>query len=92
VLEEALAQGLSRVVYTSTANCMGAHGAGHLADEQSEFNEWDIGDHYAVSKYLGEVEARKICARGLPLVIVIEIAQHDELGPDRNPPWHLRGP
>lgn len=70
VLEEALAQGLSRVVYTSTANCMGAHGAGNLANEQSEFNEWGIGDHYALSKYLGEVEARKIAARGLPLVIV----------------------
>lgn len=70
VLEEALAQGLAKVVYTSTANSMGAHGAGNLATEQSEFNEWETGDHYAISKYLGEVEARKIGGRGLPLVIV----------------------
>ncbi len=70
VLEEALAQGLEKAVYTSTANTMGAHGAGNLADEEAEFNQWKTGDHYAISKYLAEIEARKICDRGLPLVIV----------------------
>ncbi len=70
LLEEALAQGLEKVVYTSTANCMGAHGAGNYANEEAEFNEWETGDHYAISKYLAEIEAKKICDKGLPMVIV----------------------
>ncbi|MEW6554474.1 MAG: hopanoid-associated sugar epimerase [Actinomycetota bacterium] len=70
VLEEALARGLKKVVYTSTANTMGAHGAGNYANEGAEFNQWKTGDHYAISKYLAEIEARKICARGLPVVTV----------------------
>jgi len=70
VLEEALAQGLERVVYTSTSNSIGSHGAGNLVNEEAEFNLWKTGDHYAVSKYLAEIEAKKICERGLPMVIV----------------------
>jgi dihydroflavonol-4-reductase len=80
VLEAALAEGLEKVVYTSTANCFGAHGAGNLTDEAGAFNEQDIGDHYAVSKYLGEQEALKLVPRGLPLVIVnptLVIGPHD---------------
>lgn len=70
VLEEALAQGLQKVVYTSTSNTIGSHGAGNYVNEEAEFNGWESGDHYVISKYLAEVEARRICERGLPLVIV----------------------
>lgn len=70
VLEEALAQGLEKVVYTSTSNTIGSHGAGNYVNEEAEFNGWEAGDHYAISKYLAELEAKKICDRGLPLVIV----------------------
>ncbi len=70
ILEEALSQGLEKVVYTSTSNTIGSHGAGNYVNEEAEFNGWDAGDHYAISKYLAEVEAKKICQRGLPLVIV----------------------
>ncbi len=70
VLEEALALGLQKVVYTSTSNTIGSHGAGNYVDEEAEFNGWEAGDHYVISKYLAEVEAKKICERGLPLVIV----------------------
>ena len=70
VLEEALAQGLEKVVYTSTANTIGSHGAGNYVNEEAEFNQWKTGDHYAISKYLAEIEAKKICDKGLPLVIV----------------------
>lgn len=66
----ALKAGVEKVVYTSTNNTMGAHGAEKPADETAEFNHWDTGDHYSISKYLGEVEARKFADRGLPIVIV----------------------
>jgi len=70
ILEEALAQGLQKVVYTSTSNSIGSHGAGNFVNEDAEFNAWKTGDHYAISKYLAEIEAKKICDRGLPMVIV----------------------
>jgi dihydroflavonol-4-reductase len=70
ILEEALSQGLEKVVYTSTSNTIGSHGAGNYVNEEAEFNGWDAGDHYAISKYLAEGEAMKICEKGLPLVIV----------------------
>ena len=70
ILEEALAQGLEKVVYTSTSNSIGSHGAGNLVDEDAEFNLWESGDHYAISKYLAEIEAKRVCDKGLPLVMV----------------------
>jgi len=70
LLEEALSQGLEKVVYTSTSNTIGSHGAGNFVKEDAEFNGWEAGDHYAISKYLAEIEAKKICEKGLPLVIV----------------------
>jgi dihydroflavonol-4-reductase len=70
ILEEALAQGIEKVVYTSTANTVGAHGAGNLVNEDGEFNQWKTGDHYAISKYLAEVEAKRLCEQGLPVVMV----------------------
>jgi dihydroflavonol-4-reductase len=76
----ALEAGVQKVVYTSTNNTMGAHGAEKPADETAEFNHQDTGDHYSMSKYLGEMEARKFVAQGLPLVIVnptVVIGTHD---------------
>ncbi|MBN1881235.1 MAG: NAD-dependent epimerase/dehydratase family protein [Deltaproteobacteria bacterium] len=70
ILAEALSLGLEKVVYTSTSNTIGSHGAGNFVNEEAEFNAWETGDHYAISKYLAEIEAKKICDQGLPMVIV----------------------
>jgi len=69
-LNAALEQGVEKVVYTSSIAAVGYYGPDMLADEDVGFNLWDTGDHYTRSKYLGEIEARKICEKGLPLVIV----------------------
>jgi len=69
-LNAALEQGLEKVVYTSSCITIGCHGVDRPANEEAEFNLWDTGDHYTRSKYLGEVEALRICRKGLPLVIV----------------------
>ena len=69
-LNAALEQGVEKVVYTSTIGTIGAHGADNPANEEAEFNLWDTGNHYIRSKYLGEIEAKKFCDSGLPLVIV----------------------
>ena len=68
-LHAALEAGIEKVVYTSTNNTLGAHGPIPV-DENAEFNHWKTGDHYSLSKYLAELEARKFVARGLPIVIV----------------------
>lgn len=69
-LNAALELELGKVVYTSSIATIGAHGVDRLANEEAEFNLWNTGDHYSRSKYVGEVEALKICHKGLPLVIV----------------------
>ena len=68
-LQAALDAGIQKVVYTSTNNTLGAHGAIPV-DESAEFNHWKTRDHYSISKYLAEIEARKFFERGLPVVIV----------------------
>jgi dihydroflavonol-4-reductase len=70
ILGEALAQGLEKVVYTSSSSAIGSHGAGNFVNEEAEFNLWETEDHYSISKYLAEVEAKKICDKGLPVVMV----------------------
>lgn len=69
-LNAALEQGVGKVVYTSSIAAIGAHGAERPANEEAQFNMGKAGDHYTISKYLGEVEAQKICKKGLPLVVV----------------------
>jgi dihydroflavonol-4-reductase len=69
-LTAALEQGIEKVVYTSSIAAVGSSGPNKLANEDTEFNLWNTGDHYIRSKYLGEVEAKKFCDKGLPVVIV----------------------
>jgi dihydroflavonol-4-reductase len=68
-MQAALDAGVEKVVYTSTNNAIGAYGATPVT-EDADFNYWDTGDHYSISKYFAEVEVFKFGARGLPVVVV----------------------
>lgn len=68
-LQAAMARGLEKVVYTSTNNAIAASGP-NPANEEKAFNYWQARDHYSMSKYIAENEARIFVTRGLPLVIV----------------------
>ena len=71
VLEEALRAGVERVVYTSSAGALGpAPREGKAADERQLFTAGRLGIHYINSKHEGEVEALRIAAQGLPVVVV----------------------
>lgn len=70
ILYAALKRGLEKVVYTSTVGCIGIPQNGDCGTEKTELNPPDFHNHYKRSKYLAEVEALKICKKGLPLVIV----------------------
>jgi dihydroflavonol-4-reductase len=61
---------VGKVFYTSSIAAIGCHGAECPANEEAQFNLLRSGEHYTISKYLGEVEALKICKKGLPLVVV----------------------
>jgi dihydroflavonol-4-reductase len=70
VLEAALAQGVERVVYTSSVGALGLHRDGTPADESTPVQLDDMVGHYKRSKFLAEREAEDFVARGLPLVMV----------------------
>jgi len=69
VLFAARRAGVDRVVYTSSVAAIG-HREGRLADETTEFNQWNEGNDYIRSKWLSEGVAHAFAAEGLPVVIV----------------------
>ncbi|HEY7960719.1 MAG TPA: NAD-dependent epimerase/dehydratase family protein [Solirubrobacteraceae bacterium] len=69
VLEEALRAGVERVVYTSSIAAVGPAPRGTVADESQIFRG-GYGLPYMDSKHEAEVEALRLAARGLPVVIV----------------------
>ncbi len=69
VLEEALRAGVERVVYTSSVAAIGPAPRGTVADEGQIFRG-GYGLPYMDSKHEAEVEALRLAARGLPVVIV----------------------
>ncbi len=62
--------GVKRVVHTSSIAAIGTTPGETASDETTPFNNWSTADHYIISKYVGELEALKFAARGLPLVVV----------------------
>src|SRR5437660_8171532 len=70
VLEEALRAGVERVVHTSSVTAVGPAPPGETADERQLFTAGHLGISYVNSKHEAEVEAFRLAAQGLPLVVV----------------------
>ncbi len=70
VMEEALTAGVERVVLTSSAGAVGPAKPGGTADETQPFTAGRLGVAYINSKHEAEVEALRVAAHGLDLVIV----------------------
>ena len=70
VLEEALRAGVERVVYTSSVTAIGPAPPGETADERQLFTAGHLGIPYVNSKHEAEVEALRLAAQGLPVVVV----------------------
>lgn len=70
ILDAALRNGLSKVVYTSSVGTLGNPGNGTPGTENTPVTLADMVGHYKKSKFLAEREADKFVAMGLPLVIV----------------------
>jgi dihydroflavonol-4-reductase len=69
VLEEALRAGVERVVHTSSTAAVGPAPRGGTADERQLWRG-GLGIPYVDAKHEAEVEALRIAARGLPVVVV----------------------
>src|SRR3954470_9605774 len=69
-LEEALRAGVERAVHTSAVAALGPAQRGSTADETHVLNAARIGISYANIKAEAEREALRVCAQGLPVVIV----------------------
>lgn len=70
ILEAALMNDVSRVVYTSSVGTLGNPGNGTPGTEETPVSLSDMVGHYKKSKFLAEREAESFISRGLPLVIV----------------------
>jgi dihydroflavonol-4-reductase len=70
VLEESLRAGVRRVVYTSSVAAVGPAPRGGVADERQIYPANGYGIPYVDAKREAEVQALRLAARGLPVVIV----------------------
>ncbi|OGR27893.1 MAG: NAD-dependent dehydratase, partial [Desulfobacca sp. RBG_16_60_12] len=70
LLAAAAAQGLERVVYTSTVGTLGNPGDGTPGTEASPVSLKEMVGHYKRSKFLAEQVALDFARQGLPLVVV----------------------
>ena len=70
VLEESLSAGVERVVFTSSVAAIGPAKPRGTADETQPFRAGPLGIAYVNSKHEAEVEALRLAAHGLPVVIV----------------------
>ncbi len=70
LLAAAAAQGVARVVYTSTVGALGNPGNGTPGTEETPVSVEEMVGHYKRSKFLGEQVALEFARQGLPVVIV----------------------
>lgn len=70
ILWACLHQGVERVVYTSSIAALGIAPGRELSNETTPFNQYDLGSHYVLTKYLSQQEALGFAENGLDLVVV----------------------
>jgi dihydroflavonol-4-reductase len=70
LMHAALRAGVKRIVHTSSIAAVGANADRVPADEETRFNAWDDVNDYVLSKYISELEVKRLCKDGLPAVIV----------------------
>jgi dihydroflavonol-4-reductase len=70
VLWSALRHDVRRVVYTSSIAAIGVAPGRQLSDETTPFNQYTLGHHYVLTKYLSQQEALGFAQNGLDLVVV----------------------
>jgi len=70
VLWASLKAGVERVVYTSSIAAIGIAPGRELSNEETPFNQYTLGHHYVITKYLSQQEALGFAENGLDVVVV----------------------
>lgn len=70
VLWSAVSKGVERVVYTSSIAGIGLEPGMGVSTENTPFNQYALGNHYVLTKYLSQQEALSFAHNGLDLVVV----------------------
>ncbi len=70
VLWASLRSGVERVVYTSSIAAIGIAPGKGLSNEDTPFNQYTLGNHYVLTKYLSQQEAVGFSENGLDVVVV----------------------
>ncbi len=70
LMEIAWAEGVRKIVYTSTVGALGIPHDGTSGDENTPVSEANMIGHYKRSKFLAEEVVHKFALEGLPVVIV----------------------
>ncbi len=70
IMEAAKQLGVQKVVHTSSIAAIGVKGNGQVADEDTPFSDYDVEDHYVLSKHRSEQLALQYAKEGVPVVVV----------------------
>jgi len=70
VLWACLRGGVGRVVFTSSIAAIGIAPGRGVSSEKTPFNQYTLGSHYVLTKYLSQQEALGFAANGLDVVVV----------------------
>ncbi len=83
MMNAAMAEGIEKVVYTSSVAAIGIPDKGQLATEETPFNCWPWASEYILSKYISHLLVKGMISKGLPATMVLPGLP---FGPgDRNP-------
>lgn len=70
VMWASLRCGVGRVVFTSSIAAIGIAPGKGISTEKTPFNQYTLGSHYVLTKYLSQQEALGFAANGLDVVVV----------------------
>jgi dihydroflavonol-4-reductase len=70
ILWAAVKSNVERVVYTSSIAAIGIAPGKQASNEDTPFNQYTLGNHYILTKYLSQQIARSFAKNGLDVVIV----------------------
>ncbi|MEH6550917.1 MAG: SDR family oxidoreductase [Pseudomonadales bacterium] len=70
-LRLAMAEGISKVVYTSSVAAIGVGKSGELATEATPFDSWLFASEYILSKYMSHQMVKGLVGEGLPATMVM---------------------
>ena len=71
LLESALEKGIKKVVFTSSESAIGMPADNSITDEKLFATKKELTGHYKISKYLGELVAKKWNKKGLPTCSIL---------------------